>query len=45
MSQSSISPSAGRRFRAALAEEKPLQIAGVINAYAALLAEKPGLKL
>jgi methylisocitrate lyase len=36
--------SAGRRFRAALDEEKPLQIAGVINAYAALLAEKAGFR-
>ena len=44
MSQSSTSTSAGGRFRAALAEEKPLQIAGVINAYAALLAEKSGFR-
>jgi methylisocitrate lyase len=44
MSESSTSISAGRRFRAALAEEKPLQIAGVINAYAALLAEKSGFR-
>jgi methylisocitrate lyase len=42
MSESSSSISAGGRFRAALAEEKPLQIAGVINAYAALLAQKSG---
>jgi methylisocitrate lyase len=40
MSKSSGNNSPGRRFRAALAGEKPLQIAGVINAYAALLAEK-----
>ena len=44
MSESSTSVSAGRRFRAALAEEKPLQIVGVINAYAALLAEKSGFR-
>ncbi|RPJ37733.1 MAG: methylisocitrate lyase, partial [Chloroflexi bacterium] len=29
--------SAGSRFRAALVAEKPLQIVGVINAYAARL--------
>jgi len=44
MSESSTSISAGRRFRTALAEEKPLQIVGVINAYAALLAEKSGFR-
>jgi methylisocitrate lyase len=44
MSESSTSASAGRRFRAALAAEKPLQIAGVINAYSALLAEKSGFR-
>ncbi len=37
-------PSPGERFRTALAEEKPLQIAGVINAYAARLAEQAGFK-
>jgi len=31
-------------LRAALAQEKPLQLAGVINAYAALLAEKCGFR-
>ncbi len=36
--------SAGSRFRAALREEKPLQVAGVINAYAARLAERSGFK-
>ena len=36
--------SAGALFRAALAEEKPLQIVGVINAYAALLAEQAGFR-
>lgn len=34
----------GGRFRAALAVEKPLQIAGVINAYAARLAERAGFR-
>lgn len=36
--------SAGLRFRNALRAEKPLQIAGVINAYAAVMAEKTGFK-
>ena len=36
--------SAGARFRAALAAEKPLQIAGTINAYSAMLAERAGFK-
>ncbi|MSU64624.1 MAG: methylisocitrate lyase [Opitutus sp.] len=36
--------SPGSRFRAALAAEKPLQIAGAINAYAALLAERAGFR-
>ena len=36
--------SGGARFRAALAAEKPLQIVGVINAYAALLAEQAGFR-
>jgi methylisocitrate lyase len=36
--------SAGSRFRAALAAEKPLQIVGVINAYAARLAEDSGFR-
>jgi methylisocitrate lyase len=31
-------------FRSALAAERPLQIAGVINAYAALLAERAGFR-
>ena len=34
--------SAGARFRAALTVEKPLQVVGVINAYAARLAERTG---
>jgi methylisocitrate lyase len=36
--------SAGARFRAALSEEKPLQVVGAINAYAARLAERTGYK-
>ncbi len=34
----------GAQFRAALAAEKPLQIAGAINAYAALLAQRAGFR-
>ena len=34
----------GSRFRAALAAERPLQIAGAINAYAAMLAERAGFR-
>lgn len=34
----------GEKFRAALAAESPLQIAGAINAYAALLAERAGFR-
>jgi methylisocitrate lyase len=36
--------SPGARFRAALAEERPLQIAGAINAYCAMLAERAGFR-
>jgi len=36
--------SAGTKFWQALDDERPLQIAGTINAYAALLAEKAGFK-
>lgn len=36
--------SAGRRFHKALAAEQPLQIVGVINAYAALLAKQAGFQ-
>jgi methylisocitrate lyase len=34
----------GARFRAALAAEKPLQVAGAINAYAARLAQATGFR-
>ena len=36
--------SAGARFRASLEAERPLQIAGTINAYSALLAERAGFR-
>jgi methylisocitrate lyase len=36
--------SAGARFRQALAEEKPLQIMGTINAYCAMMAERVGYR-
>jgi len=41
-----VSPplSPGAAFRAALAAEQPLQIAGAINAYAALLAQRAGFR-
>lgn len=38
------SPSAGARLRAALRAERPLQVAGVIHAYAAILAENAGFR-
>ncbi len=40
----SRSASAGARFRAAVAEEKPLQIVGTINAYHARLAQRSGYR-
>lgn len=36
--------SAGKSFRTALAQEQPLQIVGVVNAYGALLAEQAGFR-
>lgn len=36
--------SAGRRFRDAIASEKPLQVMGTVNAYAAMMATKVGYK-
>src|SRR6202167_872321 len=36
--------SAGERFRLALREERPLQVAGAINAYTARLAEATGFR-
>lgn len=40
----SLPSSPGARFRAALAAERPLQIAGAINAYSALLAQRAGFR-
>jgi methylisocitrate lyase len=36
--------SAGGRFQAAISSETPLQVVGVINAYAALMAERVGFR-
>jgi methylisocitrate lyase len=36
--------SAGARFRKALAEEKPLQVMGTVNAYAAMMATQVGYR-
>lgn len=36
--------SAGARFRAAVAEERPLQVVGAITAYAARMAERTGFR-
>ncbi|HEY1804284.1 MAG TPA: methylisocitrate lyase [Terracidiphilus sp.] len=44
MMDESSDKSPGSRFRAALAAEKPLQVAGTINAYAAKLAETAGFR-
>ena len=44
MAHVSNNNSAGARFRAALAAEKPLQVAGTINAYVAKLAEATGFR-
>jgi methylisocitrate lyase len=38
------SQTAGARLRAAVDEERPLQVIGTINAYAALLAQRAGFK-
>jgi methylisocitrate lyase len=39
-----VNSSPGKQFRAAVTAENPLQIPGVINAYAALLAQRAGFK-
>lgn len=39
-----IQASAGRRMRDAIAQERPLQVVGAINAYSAMLAERVGYK-
>ncbi len=44
MANDRLNGTAGARFRAALAAEKPLQVAGTINAYAARLAEAAGFR-
>ena len=44
MSNDDSPQSPGARFRAALADEKPLQVAGAINAYTARLAEATGFR-
>lgn len=41
-SNSSANTSPGARLRAALKKERPLQVVGVINAYAAILAQSAG---
>ena len=41
---SGTSGSAGARLRAAVEAERPLQVVGTINAYAALLAERAGFR-
>jgi methylisocitrate lyase len=38
------SPTAGARLRSALEVERPLQVVGTINAYAALLAQRAGFR-
>jgi len=43
-SRDRASPSAGARFRAALAAERPLQIPGAICAYHAILAQRSGFR-
>lgn len=40
----SLNITAGARFRRALAKERPLQIAGAINAYSAMMAEQVGFR-
>ncbi|WP_058188006.1 methylisocitrate lyase [Terracidiphilus gabretensis] len=44
MSDSNSTLTPGARFRAAVKEEKPLQVAGAINAYTAKLAEAAGFR-
>src|SRR5450755_2855440 len=44
MAEPSDHRSPGARFRAALDQEKPLQVAGAINAYTARLAEATGFR-
>jgi methylisocitrate lyase len=44
MQQTQKQGSAGERFRAAVQQEKPLQVAGAINAYTARMAEATGFR-
>ena len=44
LSKPALTATAGARFRAAVAQEKPLQIVGAINAYAARLAQRVGFR-
>jgi methylisocitrate lyase len=44
MQQNRIRASSGERFRASVAEEKPLQVVGAINAYTARMAEATGFR-
>jgi methylisocitrate lyase len=44
MSQPTALPSAGAKLRAAIGTEKPLQVVGAINAYAARMAEATGFR-
>ncbi len=44
MQQTRAAGSAGHSFRTAIAEEKPLQVAGAINAYTARMAEATGFR-
>lgn len=44
MAINSSTLSAGRRFRDAIASEKPLQVMGTVNAYAAMMATHVGYK-
>ena len=44
MSETNRNSSAGARLRNAVAAERPLQVVGCINAYAAKLAERTGFK-
>ena len=44
MQQTRTRGSSGKEFRAAVAEEKPLQVVGAINAYTARMAEATGFR-
>src|SRR5580700_11074717 len=44
MQQTQTGRSPGERFRAAVRDEKPLQVAGAINAYTARMAEATGFR-